>query len=104
MVPRYTLYPVIEADVLAFQDKSAMCWMVAPEPLAVSRADVEVLVKKDTFAEAVPLVVGAKVTVKGTLGPAASTGGVNPPRVNTELLEPAGDKVTPPPLAVTLPD
>ena len=37
-VPRYTLYPVIEVDVLAFQDKSMMCWMLVPEPLAVSKA------------------------------------------------------------------
>jgi hypothetical protein len=66
-VPRYTLYPVIEVDVLAFQDKATVCWMVAPEPLAVSKAEVEVLVKKEIFAEAVLLVVGANVTVKGTL-------------------------------------
>ena len=54
-------------DVLAFQDKSTVCCMLAPEPLAVSNAEVEVLVKNEIFAEAVPLVVGANVTVKGTL-------------------------------------
>jgi hypothetical protein len=96
---------VIEVDVLAFQDKSTVCWMFAPEPLAGSKAEVEVLVKKEIFAEAVPLVVGANVTVKGTLWPAARvTGRVTPPRVNTELLELAADRVTLPPLAVTLPD
>jgi hypothetical protein len=58
---------MIEVDVLAFQDNSTVCWMVAPEPLAVSKAEEEVLVKKEILAEAVPLVVGANVTVKGTL-------------------------------------
>jgi len=66
-VPRYTLYPEIAVDVLAFQDKLTVCWTVVPEPLAVSEAEVEMLVKKERFAEAVPLVVGANVTVKGTL-------------------------------------
>lgn len=64
---RYTLYPDIEVDVLAFQDKSTVCWTVAPVPLTLSRAEVEVLVKKERFAEAVPVVVGENVTVKGTL-------------------------------------
>jgi len=61
------LYPEIDVEVLAFQDKSTACWIVAPEPLTVSNAEVELLVKKEMFAEAVPLVVGANVTVKGTL-------------------------------------
>jgi hypothetical protein len=66
---------------------------------------VEVLVKKKIFADAVPLVVGVNVTVKGTLCPAARvTGRVIPPRVNAALLELAEDKVTLPPLAVMLPD
>jgi hypothetical protein len=58
---------VIEGDVLAFQDKLTVCWIVVPEPLAVSRAELELLVKKEIFAEALPEVVGVKVTVKGTL-------------------------------------
>ena len=66
-IPRYTLYPTIEVDVLAFQDKSTVCWRFAPEPLAVSKAEVDELVKKKIFAEAVPLVVGANVIVKGML-------------------------------------
>jgi hypothetical protein len=66
-LPRYTLYPEIEVDVLAFQDKSTVCWTVAPEPLTLSSAEVEVFVKKERFAEAVPVVVGENVTVKGTL-------------------------------------
>jgi len=67
VVPRYTLYPVIDEDVLASHDKSTECWMFAPEPLAVSDAKVEALVKKEMLAEAVPVAVGAKVMVKGTL-------------------------------------
>jgi hypothetical protein len=79
--------------------------MVAPEPLAVSEAAVELLVKKEMLAEAVPVAVGANVTVKGRLWPAASImGKVNPPRVNAELLELLEDTVTLPPLAVKLPD
>lgn len=62
---RYTLYPAIELEVLAFQDRSMMCWTVAPEPLAVSVAEVELLAKNEMFAEAVPEAVGANVTVKG---------------------------------------
>ena len=91
-------------DVLASQDKLTVCWIVPPEPLAVSRAEVELLVKKEMFAEAVPVVVGAKVTVKGTLWPdAIVTGKVSPATMNSELLELMEDRVTLPPLAVTLP-
>jgi len=103
-VPRYTLYPLTEVDVLGFQDKLTVCGMVAPEPLAVSDAEVELVVKKAMLAEAVPVVVGAKVTVNGTLWPAARVmGRVSPLKVNAELLELVDDKVTLPPLAVTLP-
>jgi len=66
-VPRYTLYPEIEPDVLAFHDRSTVCCVVAPEPLAVSNAEVELLVKKEMLAEVVPVEVGAKVSVKGAL-------------------------------------
>jgi hypothetical protein len=99
------LYPEIDVDVLAFHDKSTVCWMVAPEPLAVSEANVELLVKKEMLAEAIPVAVGANVTLKGRLWPAASvTGKVNSPRVNAELLELLEDTVTLPPPAVKLPD
>jgi hypothetical protein len=91
--------------VLALHDRSTVCWMVAPEPLAVSDAEVELLVKNETFAEAVAVEVGANVTVNGRFWPAASvTGNVNPPRVNAELLELLEDTVTLPPLAVKVPD
>jgi len=66
-VPRYTLYPEIEPDVLAVHDRSTVCCVVAPEPLAVSDAEVELLVKKEMLAEAVPAAVGAKVSVKGAV-------------------------------------
>lgn len=103
-VPRYTLYPAIELDGLAFQDRSTTCWVVAPKPLADSGAKVELLVKNEMFAEAEPVAVGAKVRVKGTLCPATRViGNVSPPTVNAELLELVDDSVTLPPEAVTLP-
>ena len=103
-VARYTLYPVTEVDVLAFHDRSTLCWIVAPEPVAVSDAEVELLAMKEMFVEAVPAAVGANVTVKGTLWPAARvTGNVSPPTVKAELLEPNDDSVNPAPLAVRLP-
>jgi len=61
-------------------------------------------VKKEIFADALPLVVGEKVTVNGTLCPdAIVVGNVSPLSVNSELLELAEERVTFPPLAVTLP-
>ena len=105
MFPRYRLYPEIEVEVLAFQDKSTVCWMLAPEPLTVSNAELELLVKNEMFAEAVPVVLGANVTVKGRLCPAASvTGNVSPPTANAELLEQSEERVRLPPVAVILPD
>lgn len=102
--PRYTLYPATDVDVLPFQDKSTACWMVTPEPLAVSKTDVEVLVKKEMFAETEPATVGVKVALKGRLWPAARViGKASPPRLKAELVELAEDRVTLPPLAVTLP-
>jgi hypothetical protein len=59
---------------------------------------------KEMFAEAEPTAVGANVTEKGTLCPAARvTGNVSPPTVKAELLEPTEDSVKPPPLALMLP-
>ena len=93
-----------EVEVLAFHDKSTMCWLVPPEPLAVSTNEVEVLVTKEMLAEVAAVAVGAKLTVKGTLCPAASvTGSVRPPTVKTELLELTEETVTLPPLAVIFP-
>ena len=98
------MYPLIEVDVLAFQDKATVCWMVAPVPLAVSEIELEPPVKKEMLVEAVPVAVGAKVTVKGTICPAAiATGKASPPSVNWELLELADERVTLPPVAVRLP-
>ncbi len=64
---RYTLYPAIDVDVLAFHDRSTVCWIVPPDPLAVSVALVELLVRNAMFADTVPVVWGAKVTEKGML-------------------------------------
>ena len=98
------MYPLIEVDVLAFQDKATVCWMVAPVPLAVSEIELEPPVKKEMLVEAVAAAVGAKVTVKGTICPAAIvTGKASPLSVNWELLELADDRVTLPPVAVRLP-
>jgi len=102
-VARYTLYPVTESDVLGFQDKSTMCWIVPPEPLAVS-TDVELLVKNEMLAEAAPTAVGANVTLKGTLCPLWMViGRESPAKVKSELFELAEDTTTFPPLAVRLP-
>ena len=103
-VARYTLYPATEFEVLAFHDRSTLCTIVAPEPVADSDAEVELLAMKEMLAEDAPAAVGANVTVKGTLWPAARvTGKVSPATVKAELLEPTEDRVKPPPVAVTLP-
>jgi len=90
--------------VLAFQVSVTVCWTEAPVPLAVSRAEPEVDVKKEIFAEDVPVVLGAKVTVNDALCPELSVvGSVSPLIVKAALLELADDTVTLPPLAVMLP-
>jgi len=58
---------VIEPEVLASHDRPTVCWVVVPEPFAVSETEPELPVKKEMFADTVLLVVGAKDTVKGTL-------------------------------------
>lgn len=45
-VARYTLYPATGLEVLAFHDRSTVCWIVTAEPVAVSDAEVELLAKK----------------------------------------------------------
>lgn len=76
---------------------------MAPTPVAVSDTEVE-FVKNEIADERVPVAVGAKVTVNGTLWPAASViGTVSPAILKVELLELTEDSVTLPPLAVTLP-
>ena len=74
-------------------------------PVTTSVVDgVEALLAKEMFAEAVPLVCGANVTVKGTLCPAAMVRGrVMPPRPNSELLELPEDMVTLEPVALSVP-
>lgn len=78
--------------------------MVAPDPLADSATEFELLDAKVRLADAVPVVVGAKVTVKGTLWPEDRvTGRESPLTVNSELFEEVEERVTVPPLAVTAP-
>jgi hypothetical protein len=98
------LYPATDEDVLAFHDRSTVCWIVAPDPLAASDADAELLAENETFADAEPAAVGANVSVNDALWPAAKvTGNVSPLMANSELLELAEARVRLPPLAVTLP-
>jgi hypothetical protein len=66
-VARYTWYPATEVEVLAFHDRSTVCWIVTAEPVAVSDAEVELLAKKEILAVAVPAAMGANVNVKGAL-------------------------------------
>lgn len=103
-VERYTLYPEMEVDVLAFQDRSTVCWIVAPVPLMLSDARTDPLLRNEILPEAVPETVGLNVTVKGTLCPAAMVmGKVMPFSVKAELLELAEEIATLPPLAMMLP-
>lgn len=37
---------MIELEVLAFQERSTVCCLVPPEPLAVLRAELELLIKR----------------------------------------------------------
>lgn len=60
------MYPETEV-VLAFHDRSTLCWIVAPEPLAVSTAELEVEVKNEMFADKVPVAVGLNITVNEAL-------------------------------------
>lgn len=65
-VARYTLYPATD-DVLAFHVSVTVCWTESPDPLAASTAEPDVDVKNEIFADDVPVVVGAKITVKEAL-------------------------------------
>jgi hypothetical protein len=61
------LYPAGE-EVLAFQERSTVCWRVAPIPLAVSAVgELEALLENEILAERVPDTCGANTTVNGTL-------------------------------------
>src|SRR5215470_353108 len=89
---------------LAFHDRSTMCWMVVPDPVAVSTAELELLATNEMLADTAPLVVGVNVTLKGALWPAARlSGSESPAIVNAALFEVAEVRVRLPPLAVTVP-
>ena len=74
-------------------------------PVTTSVVDgAEALLAKEMFAEAVPLVWGANVTVKGTLCPAAMVRGrAMPLKPNSVLLELPEDTVTLEPVALSVP-
>ena len=82
-----------------------MCCTAWPLPLTGSLiVETEALLPKDKLPDTVPLTSGEKVTVKGTLCPAAIvTGSERPPIVNWELFEDAEDTVTLAPVAVRTP-
>jgi len=81
-----------------------MCWTVVPDPLTISTAELELLAAKEMVADAAPLFVGAKVTLKGAFCPAARLSGRESPAiVNATLFEVAEVRVRLPPLAVTVP-
>ena len=99
------MYP-ITVDALGFQERSTLCCTgIAPVPVAIPVIDgTEALLAKEMFAEAVPLICGAKVTANGTFCPAAKVRGrVIPLSVNSALLELAEDTVTLEPVALSVP-
>ena len=69
-VARYTLYHATEGEVLASHDRSTLCAIVEPEPVAASDVEVELIAMNEMFAETEPAAVGANVTLKGTHWPA----------------------------------
>ena len=56
-VPLCTLYPEIVLGGARIPRQSKVCWMVTAEPLAVVDIEVELLVKNQMFAEAIPIAV-----------------------------------------------
>lgn len=94
-------------EVLPFQDRFTECVDAAvPFPLsACVVADCCALLMKVSVALALPATGGLKVTVNGTLWPAAMVVGSDiPPTLNVVLLELAPVTVTLPPLAVSFPE
>lgn len=92
--------------MLAFQDRLALCGIGAvPLPATASvNVESEALLRNEMFAEAAPLVCGVKVTVNGTLWPAARVMGTEIPlTANSELLDDTEETVTPAPLAISVP-
>jgi len=68
------LYPLMPVELLAFHDRSTVCWSVAPVPLAVSEA-VPPPLTNARLADTVPAAVEAKVTVNARLCPEAIVAG-----------------------------
>jgi hypothetical protein len=105
-VARYTLYPAMFDDVLAFHESATEC-VAAATPVPVSDSVVVVgcaLLVNVNVAPAEPATVGLNVIVNEALWPAGIVcGSENPPIVNTELFVLAPVTVTLAPLAVRVP-
>ena len=79
------MYPLMPVELLAFHDRSTVCWSVAPVPLAVSEA-VPPPLTNARLADTVPAAVEAKVTVNARLCPEAIVArNVSPLSLNSEL-------------------
>jgi hypothetical protein len=101
------LYPEMLEDELPAQDRfTEYTGAAVPVPVrAAVIVGVCPLLVKVKVPLAVPVAVGLKVTVNGTLWPAAIVAGRdNPLMVNTALFEVAAVTVTLAPLAVRVPD
>ena len=95
------MYPTT-VEMLAVQDKETLCCI--PSPVSDADEEVEALLAKESMAEAVPDVCGAKTTVIGTLCPAAMVSGkATPLTENSGLLTLAEDTVTLAPVALSVP-
>jgi len=100
-VLRYTLYPLTD-DVLAFQLSVTECAAAAvPVPLNASDAEeLLALLLNDSLPDALPVLVGAKVTLIDADCPEAIFNGNDAPETeNSELLLDTDETVTAPPVA-----
>jgi hypothetical protein len=90
---------------VSFQERSTLCCGgAAPVPVKVSAAEFELLLVNEPIAEALPDVCGVKVSVNGTLCPAAMVSGkVIPLSENSALLMLIDDMATLALVAVRIP-
>ena len=88
-----------------FHVRSTVCCVGAvPVPVRLSEGEFEALLVKEPFAEALPAAWGEKVSVNGTLCPAAIVSGkVIPLSENSELLMLTDDMATLAVVAVSMP-
>jgi hypothetical protein len=90
---------------VSFQERFTLCCGgAAPFPVKVSTAEFEALLVNAPIAEALPDVCGMKVTVNGTLCPAAMVSGrVIPLSENSALFMLTDDMATLALIAVSMP-